>query len=206
MFNAELPATKRAHLSWPQDVQDYLSQGQTALRVNCPTSPRLRLSVPMNKRYGISDINHFGMLKLGFPLLMMFAFLTRHWWLAVGIMMSRSPEVMAEFFDGSITYLLIAESPALLACVLAMKRKPDAGKLVRFLWKQGFWLILLSLVLNLVAIALVPGKHVFSLSRLEGLQWAAVAVNICILGYILFFPRTRDTFAEFPTPPEAPKP
>lgn len=166
----------------------------------------------MNK-YGIHDINHFGVLKVGFPLILIFAFLTRHWWLSIGVMMSRSPGVMGEFFDGTVTYFLIAEFPSLLVSMLAMKRTPAAGKIVRSVWKQGLWLLSLSVVLNLAVIALVPTniasipvKLVFDLSQLEGPQWGAIAVNISIIAYFVFFARTRDTFAEFPSPPDGIKP
>lgn len=165
----------------------------------------------MNK-YQIHDINHFGVLKVSFPLMLIFAFLTRHWWLSVGVLMSRSPEVMGTFFDGSVTYFLVAEFPALLISVLAMKRKPGAGKIVRSVWKHGFWLLSLSALLNLAMIALLPTKMLpfppklsFDLSRLDGAQWAAAAANIAVIAYFVLSARTRDTFAEFPTPPDTPE-
>ncbi len=160
----------------------------------------------MNNRYGISDINHFGVLKVSFPLILIFAFMTRHWWLAVGTMMSRSPAVMNEFFDGSITYFLVAEFPALLLWVMAMNRKPEAGKVVRGIWKVGVPLLALSVVLNLAVLALLPTRFSLDLSRLDGLQWGAALANLCILGYMLFLPRIRDTFGEFPAPPAEPAP
>jgi hypothetical protein len=164
----------------------------------------------MNK-YQIHDINHFGVLKVGFPLLLIFAFLTRHWWLSGGVLMSRSPGVMGSFFDGSVTYYMVAEFPALLISLLAMKRKPGAGKIVRSVWKHGFWLLSLSALLNMAMIALLPAKLIpfparlsVDLSRLDGAQWGAIAANIAILAYFVLSSRTRDTFAEFPPPPAAP--
>lgn len=164
----------------------------------------------MNK-YQIHDINHFGVLKVGFPLMLVLAFLTRHWWLSGGVLMSRSPEVMGSFFDGSVTFYMVAEFPALLISFLAMKRKPEAGKMVRSVWKHGFWLLSLSALLNMAMIALLPTKMIpfparlsFDLARLDGAQWGAIAANVAVLAYFVLSARTRDTFAEFPPPPDAP--
>lgn len=167
--------------------------------------------LPMNK-YQIHDINHFGVLKVGFPLMLVLAFLTRHWWLSAGVLMSRSPGVMGEFFDGSVAYYLVAEVPALLVSIVAMKRKPEAGGIVRTLWKMGFWLLAVAAMLNLALLVLLPIRIVsfppkigVDISRLDGAQWGAVAVNIAILAYFALVARTRDTFAEFPLPAEDPK-
>jgi hypothetical protein len=166
----------------------------------------------MNK-YGISDINHFGVLKVSLPLVLIFAFLTRHWWLSLGVMMSRSPGVMGDFFDGSVTYFLVAEFPALLVCAMALNRKPTAGKFIRAVWKQGLWLLSVSVLLNLALIVLLPtkaalllNKVIVDLSQLDGAQWGSIAVNVAIIAYFVFSTRTRDTFAEFPSPPDDLKP
>ena len=167
----------------------------------CPTTCATEM-----KKYDISDINQYGVLKLGFPLLLAFIFLTRHWWLAIGVMMSRSAGVMDDFFDGSIKYFLAAEFPVLLLCVMAMNRKPAAGKFIRGVWKQGRWLLLLATLLNLGLLVVSPVRLTIALSRLDGLQWGAIAVNACILAYVLFLPRARDVFAEFPAPQTGNKP
>lgn len=154
----------------------------------------------MNK-YDISDINQYGVLKPGLTLALAMIFLTRHWWLAVGVLMSRSSGVMDDYFDGTIKYFLVAEAPVLLICAMLIIRKPAAGEFVRKIWKHGLWLLSLAAVLNLGLLIVSLPRFTIDVSRLDGLQWGAIAVNICILVYLLLFPRARDAFAEFPAPP-----
>lgn len=162
-------------------------------------SGNLVCTTRMNK-YDIGDINQYGVLKPGLALVMALIFLTRHWWLAIGVMMSRSSGVMDDYFDGTIKYFLAAEVPVLLICAMLVNRKPAAGKFIRGVWKHGLWLLSMATVLNLGLLIVSPLRLTIDLSRLDGLQWGAIAVNICILGYLLFFPRARDAFAEFPAP------
>ena len=74
-------------------------------------------------------------------------------------------------------------------------RRPDGGKLPRFLWHNGQYMILLSIVFySLILISL----RNYEISNFSLLDWIVVAVNLTIVGYIFSSKFIKDTFVEFP--------
>ncbi|MBX9606954.1 MAG: DUF2919 domain-containing protein [Gammaproteobacteria bacterium] len=87
---------------------------------------------------------------------------------------------------------LVASLPALAVLVAALRRRPTAGRLPRFVWRQGAWLLLASLVADL-ALALTSRHGAWAAARVAG-DLASIAV-------VVTSARIRDTFADFPRLP-----
>lgn len=100
---------------------------------------------------------------------------------------------------GALPFAEVSSLPALALFIAWMRRRPNAGKAIRWIWKQGRALLLISTVLNL-AFAVAP-----ALSRLQEVQLADLIhgiLSVYALTFLLLSERTRDTFLDFP--PESP--
>jgi len=91
--------------------------------------------------------------------------------------------------------LIVASIPTLAVVVAASRRVPGAGRVVRAIWAQGRWLLILSALLDLVRVYLrLPVR----LSQLPLTSLAAPLVDLYLLFYLARSRRVIDTFAAFP--------
>jgi len=104
--------------------------------------------------------------------------------------------------DGNMNYLLEAEKnpllflgcslPALLVGVAWFRRVPSSGRLTKFIWSWGRWLMILSAVLDIVA------RLTFGLHPDRGITPFLLMFDGVIVCYLFIAPRARDVFADFP--------
>jgi hypothetical protein len=158
------------------------------------------------KNYGIEHFNQFGVLKIHPLLVLVFVYLTRYSWISIAVLLSRSPELMQRFLDGSLKYLIAAEVPALLVALAGSNRSPTANRLIRAIWRVGAWATALSALVTAMLLPVLPDFR-FNYYRVDDLILFEVALNIACIVYLML-PMIRETFAEFPAPPppEAAKP
>lgn len=146
-------------------------------------------------------INRYGVLRVDFILAVILIFFVRHWWMSLAVMMSRSPELMNEFFHGNIWKAqLVAEIPALLAAIAALRRKPTGGVIIRLLWRLSPLLITIAGIGSAAFLFAAPGWR-FGLENLDELRFLQLVFTLGALGYVFGVAHVRKSFAEFPAPP-----
>lgn len=92
-------------------------------------------------------------------------------------------------------WFMIADIPAVCLLIAAANRVPKAGDAVRFLWRNGAYVVLLSALLygGIFAWLAASGETV-----VDGVAWVSLGAT-CALGLYAFFGRyPRDVFASFP--------
>ncbi len=163
----------------------------------------MQKSYPID-RYEFSNYDKHLALKPGFLLLVSACFLCRDFLLPLMV-----AATSIKGGSSNLAYLLgdpgrpgrfLTGIPALLAMVAFVRRSPEAGMLVRQLWRLGRWLLVLACVLQI-------GSSMSSLSFKggnlhydSGATLAFLAADVAILSYLLLSRRVRDTFADFPQP------
>lgn len=160
---------------------------------------------PDHPTFELHDYNRHGVLAINLWMILAFIFLTRNYWLALGALFSQSGYVRAMIFEGRAYWALLAELPALLVAGAGILRKPEAGRLIRTLWRYGPVLLAVSAMAGAVlALGLAAGP--LHLDRLPPSTWVEIALAALVVGYLLLVPRVRLTFAEFPAPPASSPP
>jgi hypothetical protein len=111
--------------------------------------------------------------------------------------------------DGNMNYILEAEKhpllflgcslPALLVGVAWFRRVPAAGRLTRFIWSWGRWLMMLSALLDIVA------RLASALHPDRGITPFLLMFDGVVVLYLFIAPRARDVFADFPLPDDSNK-
>jgi hypothetical protein len=98
----------------------------------------------------------------------------------------------------------ISDIPALVLAYVAGNRVPAAGNALRFLWRNGRAILILSIITYLALMIFKLGAGVFDFHLLTV---AIVLLNLVILAALLTNRYFRDLFAQFPAPaPAPPKP
>ncbi|OFW02690.1 MAG: hypothetical protein A3G20_05375 [Acidobacteria bacterium RIFCSPLOWO2_12_FULL_59_11] len=151
--------------------------------------------------YFVSDFTPKGALRAHFPLWLAWLFLTRHYWLALGALMSKSPEIMkllAEDYP-HLSWLLAAEAPVLAVILANFWRTPEGGRLARVVWSAARP-IMVACALVSVTLALWQHPH----PEIDFGSLIAVALTIACLVLVLFGRRAVAVLADFPaaTPAE----
>ena len=122
----------------------------------------------MTNGFGPQDYTADGMLRVGWLLWLILAFLARHWILLglgavssfVGVRSAPNAGATPDLLSGP--WFLLASLPALALLAAALRRRPAAGPLVRGLWRHGRWLLLAGILVGLSPfyVRRVPGLHV----------------------------------------------
>jgi hypothetical protein len=155
----------------------------------------------MASRFGPQDYTADGMLRVGWLLWLILAFLARHWILLVlgavsslvGVRSAPNAGVTPDLLSGP--WFLLASLPALALLAAAVRRQPAAGQLVRGLWRNGRWLLLIS---ALADFALLVGLVYGQLARVNELHIIGGLLDLYILAYLLRSRRIALRFADFP--------
>ena len=155
------------------------------------------------------DVDKHGSLRVPSVLWVALAVLCRYWILVAVVFASarRAPEVVRVLGDGFSWYFLLLEIPAILILLATARRRPEAGKLWRWLWRNGRILITCAVVAHLGAtVWLLWSADVWR-------RWPELFLASCnlfdlaVLTSVLRDPYYRQLFADFPSrqPVETPK-
>ena len=159
----------------------------------------------MSENYSFEHFNRHGVLKIGAALLAILLLLTHHYWIGLATLMSRSSQLMSSVFDGTQKYYLLAELPALLVATAAVFRKPDTGRWARAIWKLGLPLLAVSAI-GTAVVRLGGHNFKFNLDMLEAPDFFLIGASVAAVGYVVFAPRARQVFKEFPDAPAKEQP
>ncbi|MGE0333296.1 MAG: DUF2919 family protein [Ramlibacter sp.] len=85
------------------------------------------------------DVDKHGVLRTPPVLWFALALLCRYWILVAVVFASarRAPDVVRILGDGFSWYFLLLEIPAVVLVVAAARRRPEAGKLCRWVWRNA---------------------------------------------------------------------
>lgn len=96
------------------------------------------------------NVNRFGVLSIPGPLWIAIAFLGRHWLLLIVTLASRrSPEAIQMAGSSLSWVVLLLEFPVLVLSYAAFSRHPATGRLLRFVWSKGRFILASTALLNL---------------------------------------------------------
>lgn len=93
--------------------------------------------------------------------------------------------------------LLLASLPAIIVIVAAFRRVPSAGAVARKIWRNGRWILIAAVILDLMIVWMISPRQPHAISTL---QVAFVILDVYALIYLFRSSRVRDTFADFPAP------
>ena len=153
------------------------------------------------QKYDYTRYNQYDVLRLNWAYWMITLFLSRHLVLLMLIGVSagrggggpRNPALAALLEP----VFFVSDLPALLLLFVAGARLPKSGKMARFLWRQGRYLLLSSSGLY---IGLLLWRQGLDFSVFQPVSWGLFAVNLALMAYVMRSPYLRDLFAQFPTP------
>jgi len=156
--------------------------------------------------YGLSDIDDNGLLKVSALLLVIMLYLSRHLLLvlfvAFNVLISlkrgsaESPfHYLQDYSSGPL--FLLASVGSLLVLYSMQKRRPEAGRFVRWVWSRGRQLLIASALLDLLFIVVMHFHHMRNLGLTV---LVASLLDLYIIFYLYKSVRVADTFAEFCTP------
>lgn len=147
------------------------------------------------------DVDKHGALRAPSILWIALAVLCRYWILVVVVFVSarRAPDVVRVLGEGFSWYFLLLEIPAILVLLAATRRRPGAGALWRWLWRNARVLITCAVVAHLGATAwLLWSADVWR--RWPELFLASCnLIDLAILASILRDGYYRQLFADFPS-------
>lgn len=164
------------------------------------------------RNYTLSDIDKQGHLKVSPLLFLIMLYLSRHLLLiavtAVKVFASirrkssTSPfEDMVELSSGPL--FLIASAFSILVLVAMVKRTPDAGRLIRWIWRNGKWLLIAAATLDVIFLLIThdPKQQYNNLVIM-----ITALINCYIIFYLIKSIRVQDTFSDFPAAVNKQKP
>lgn len=102
-------------------------------------------------------------------------------------------------FEGGVPWLAMAvELPVLLLLLAAGRRQPDAGRVVRLLWRHARWLVLMTVLGHLIWAGLFFAKFDGFVDKLDLIVFCFALLDISLLCSFWFSGYYRQLFSEFP--------
>jgi hypothetical protein len=150
------------------------------------------------------DVDDHGAIRVPGLLWLAWAFLLRHWLVAVGIAFSGpgSPETARLWADFSWTSAAL-HTPVLLLVVAAWCRQPEAGRWWRAVWSQGRALMTLAIAAHLMWTGWLLWDA-DTWERWPHLWWASSALLDVAIAVAVWRDRFfAALFADFPNAPKA---
>lgn len=157
------------------------------------------------RKYDYTRYNQYDVLRLNWAYWMITLFLSHHLLLLMLIGVSagrggggpRNP-ALAALVD---PVFFVSDLPALILLFTAGARLPKSGKLPRFLWRQGRYLLLSSSTLYL---GLLSWRQGFDLFGFQPVTWGLIVINLILMAYVMKSGYLRDLFSQFPDPDPEP--
>lgn len=164
------------------------------------------------KKYSFEDYNDNNVLKVYWPLFLTLIYLLKHYWLAFIPMLKNLPGigiVAIDLFPPTTTQFIYEHSttmPLLLSCVpvllvslVAYKRQSSSatqvGGGIRWIWKQGRWLLLMTVGLEM---GMIGGYLWLGMKELNEIILMVIYLDILIIIFLVKSKRVKDIFSEFP--------
>lgn len=154
-------------------------------------------------KYHYLKYNHDGVLRPNWPLRLSLIFLCRHILMIVliGGMSFKggiNPD-MKIFLNMLEPAYFFTDVPGVMMLYVMLARRPNAGPAVRWIWRHGRQLILLSVTLFLILFAI---RTRLDIAAYETAEWTIIGANMIVAVYIATSGYIRDLFREFPERPE----
>jgi hypothetical protein len=149
-------------------------------------------------KYSYDRYNRFDVMKVNLPSAASVLFLSRHVlaFLIIGFAFRRAHVSISDAFGGALEPIyMLSDIPALLVFLAMMARHPSSGRLVRFAWRMGPYLLLISAGGYL---ALLFREIGFDATHFGWAVWAMIFGTAVAVAYVLLSPYARDLFREFP--------
>ena len=154
-------------------------------------------------KYHYRRYNEFDVLKVNLPTLATVLFFGRHvlglFIIGMALRGGRSGSTdSGDAFSGLFEPIyMLSDIPALLLLIAVLARHPKSGKVVRYIWRAGPYLLLLSAGLYF---GLLVDQMGLALSTYGWAVWLSMAFTVAGLVYVFAAPYARDLFRQFPAP------
>ncbi len=152
--------------------------------------------------YDISDLNDKGVLKPGLMLMAVTAYLARTLFYGPLTLLAKrrgfsggSAELDMSFLTVSSPIEFFFAVPAVLVAFAMLKRSALSGPFIRNVWRNGKWLLLLSVSMHLAYLLVVALGHSGDIQTVE---MVSGVIDIYIVYFLMTSTRVRDVFAMFP--------
>jgi len=151
-------------------------------------------------KYHFMKYNQYDVLRPSLLLLLILCFMCKDFFM---VLIVGAAAFKSKGGGGGLSDLVALVSPTFFFADLPVigllyalgARRPAGGKLPRFLWHNGRYIILLSIVFySLILISLRD----YEISNFSPFDWIVMALNLAIIGYIFSSEFIKDTFSEFP--------
>jgi len=158
----------------------------------------------MGKVYPFSAYDSNLCLKPDLGMWLVFAFLLRPYLVPLLSVVNRKDKmglinlVYADRY--AMVFGAIAAIPAIFVLYAFTKRAPEATDNIKRIWQRGRELLLAATLLN-VLVVFFP-VLVGLVDQVNTIGWVQCGICIFIIYYLFSDKRVRDTFADFPKPPE----
>lgn len=153
----------------------------------------------MSKVYNFNEYDKHMCLKLSVEVWLVILYLLRPLLVLVASLRTKQSTGTRELIyadDFSFTLGILATIPVIILLIGWAKRKPDAGRFVRAIWRNGVRLLSTAAVLNIIIVIVPVVMGTISRPHMSG--WIQIALSILILVYLYTSQRVKDTFADFP--------
>lgn len=155
--------------------------------------------------YDIGDFDNNGILKPGAWLLLATVYLSRYvLYGPISIIASlrgrggSGAQLDLSFLQLESPWELLLGVPSLLVLFAMMRRRAEAGELVRSIWRNGKSILIASVLLHLGFLAYEAYQMMGSRAGIDPLTIISGIVDLYILYYLLTYTRITDVFAMFP--------
>jgi hypothetical protein len=150
------------------------------------------------------DVNRHGVLRVPGPLWFGFAVLARHWilMLLVAVSARRDPSIVAVLGENGVPWTMLAvQLPVVLVALAGARRQPEAGVLMRALWRGGREIVAATAVLNIGWTAHLLLDSDYWLPWPELFLGSCALIDIAVALSLYTTPYFKQLFREFPERP-----
>jgi hypothetical protein len=162
----------------------------------------------MNGFYSPDRYDRYLTLKVPFTLMLIIFYGIRHLFI-IFLAFNPSPkfgEAFAFLQPLASPYFVFSDLPAMLVMVAWIRRAPQAGGSIRWIWRRGRLLLSVSLLLQFMLLIFLEGGGVWSAyfyGERERMVIVSLGLNLLALYYLWRGAMVGDVFADFPSPEAA---
>lgn len=150
--------------------------------------------------YSFNDYDKYNSLKAPFVLFLLIAYSMRHGllWLGVStVSFSDAIELMNDFTDETYCAYFLCGIQGVILLIALINRQPKAGKIIRWIWRNGKNLLASSLALHLIVSTTLAISN--PMRHLSASQTMFFLFDVIGFIYLYRSQRMRDIFADFPS-------